>query len=406
MKADAREHRRPIVSSFKRLRTKIHFSPLDGYWRDEYMVMYPPGSVYLLYVSGLAYRLVSPEMANTRLFNVFIGAPMVLAAGLVAWFVYRFVRREHDEATARATALVYWLSPVTLLDSTFQGYNNPIFALLSVAALTSAYRGLGAVAVVLTTLAIWTKPQGLLLALVIAVVLVRDGSWQKWPGYVAMGIAVSGAILLPFLVTGYALSSVLGATAALRSLGEWSIEVLSARSWNLWWPVQFVVGQVAGLEAIQLPGFQARFHLDARRIGSALMLIVWVVSLWKLWVELPRRRVYVFLCFVMMGLAYSMVQVNVQYNQFMVFMPVLGLVSLTDRRLFAAWAVFSIVGALQLVSYGGFGRDLCCVPEALARAGLKQVFTMGTLVEAAINVGLSGWMFREYLTSGFGAPRG
>src|SRR3990172_3004181 len=49
-----------IIESFNSNRTKVQFVPLAGYSRTEYMVMYPPVSVYFLHLSSTAYRLISP----------------------------------------------------------------------------------------------------------------------------------------------------------------------------------------------------------------------------------------------------------------------------------------------------------------------------------------------------------
>lgn len=401
--ADSQRRQVSIVDSFNTLRTRVRFAPLAGYWRSEYMVMYPPGSVYLLHLSGMAYSLISPDMENGRLFNVFISLPMLLASLVNSWVIYVFLKRENP-TLAVATTLVYWLNPIVLLDSTIQGYNNPIIVLLFLLALMCLYRRYYLLAVCVAVLSVWVKPQGTLLVLLTGVVCLKETKPRMWLLYLLAGIGTSLVVLWPFVIPGYAASALLGATATVRSLGEWSVEVLSARAWNVWWPIQLVVRYLWGADPTKLAEFKSRFGVDARLLGSVIMLLVSGLSLAKMFMELPVRRIYVFLCAVMLAYAYTMVQVNVQYNQFFMLIPILLLVSLANRRLFAMTVVVSTPWALQLLAYGGLGRDVCCIPGLFTRFGLGFAFIGIALLISLINVAIWVSFSWQYFSGRFTAP--
>ena len=178
--ARAREQGLSVVDSFNSLRTWATMQPL-AFDAKESLVAYPPGSVYLMHLSGMAYKLISPEMHNSRLFNAFISFPMLLASMAVTWVIFTFIRRE-NHALAVATAMLYWLNPIVLLDSTIQGYNNPIVALVNLLALVCLYRKQYLWAVCLTVLAVLVKPQAILLIPMgyAADVLVGDQVCLAW----------------------------------------------------------------------------------------------------------------------------------------------------------------------------------------------------------------------------------
>ena len=58
--ARAREQGLSVVDSFNSLRTWATMQPL-AFDAKESLVAYPPGSVYLMHLSGMAYKLISPD---------------------------------------------------------------------------------------------------------------------------------------------------------------------------------------------------------------------------------------------------------------------------------------------------------------------------------------------------------
>ncbi len=396
--ARARERHQSTEDSFNSLRTRVTIQPLD-FDRTEYMVAYPPGSVYLLHLSGMAYKVISPEMHNSRLFNAFINFPMLIVSIAITWLIFVFIRRENPKL-AVAAALFYWLNPIVLMDSTIQGYNNPLIALVNLLVLICLYRRSYLAAVCLTSLGLLIKPQAILLIPIVAIVCLRETKVRKWPVYLVSGVAVALVFLLPFLMSGYLISSLFGATFALRSLEQ----VLSPRSWNLWWPLHVVTYNLFGVEMVRLPNFTERFGVDPKIIGSVAMILVCGASLVQLYRKLAEQRLYIFFCMVMFGYAYTMVQVNVQYNQFFVFIPMLLLIALVNQRLFAMTIVLSIPWLIQLFTYGGLGRDFCCPSLVFGWLGLSKVFTGATLLVALVNA-LLWLLFSWYYFSGwFVAP--
>ncbi|MBI3939903.1 MAG: hypothetical protein HY315_03640 [Acidobacteria bacterium] len=391
----ARRHGTSIGDSFNALRTSVHFIPLEPPGQEAprggtvpygyYMVMYPPVSVYMLHWSGTAYRFISGTMENSRLFNVFISFPMLLASIFITWVIFFFFRT-WDHRLAVAAAVFYWLNPIVLLDSTILGYDNPLYVLFTLPALMLLYRRRYLPAVLMTALALWVKPQGILLLPITAAVCLKETKARMWPVYLAAILLVSLVILWPFVVSGAILSALLGTTIALRDLGVWAVEVLSARNWNLWWIIKVLTYRIFGEEAILPSNFATRFGADPKVIGSALMIFVWLLSLAQLFKKLPVERVYIFLSMIMMGYAYTMVQINVQFNQFFVFIPPLLLIALLSRRLFAMTFLVSLPWFIQFLAYGGLGRDFCCLPDLFRQFGATKLFTGASLLIAVLNI--------------------
>lgn len=392
--ARARERNVSLTESFNSQRTWVTIEPLAFSQRD-YMVVYPPGSVYPLYAMGLAYRLVSPELRNTRLFNAFLALPMLLASIGVTWLIYVFFRAQ-DRVLATASALLYWLNPIVMVDSTIQGYNNPLVALLNMAALVCLYRRKYFWAVCATVIGVLTKPQAVLLVPIVAIVCLRETPVRRWVLYAASAVAAGALFLFPFVRSGYTLSALLGSTFALRSLDQWSTPVLSPRTWNLWWPLHVATYNLFGTKMVQLPEFQGRFGINVKLVASIAMILICGAALVQLWRHLERQRIYIFLCMILLGSAYTMVQVNVQFNQFFVFIPMLWTVALLTPRLFSVALALSAPWLVQLLTYGGLGRDACCVSALFERFGINSVFTATTLLVALLNVVLWLGFIRLY----------
>ncbi|MBI2820741.1 MAG: hypothetical protein HYX74_00825 [Acidobacteria bacterium] len=195
----------------------------------------------------------------------------------------------------------------------------------------------------------------------------------------------------------------MGATFAIRGLDEWTVPVLSARCWNLWWPVHVATYQLFGVETVRLPEFSQKFGVNPKIIAAILLLGICGASLVFMLKRLETDRIYLFLTLAIFGYAYTMVQVNVQYNQFFVFLPPLILVSLLNSRLFSASVKVTWPWFLQLLAYGGLGRDFCCGAHIFSYFGLNKAYTAGTLLVAAANAWIWLGFCRQYFASKFNA---
>ena len=184
--AYAQQQHLSLVDSFNALRTWVDFVPLAGYSRTKYMVMYPPVSVYILNISGIAYELISPALQNSRLFNAFVSFPMLLVSIGISWMIFAFLKQE-NRTLAVASALLFWLNPIVLLDSTIQGYNNPIVILILLLGLICLYRRKYFLAVCLAALGFWVKPQGILLVPLVGIVCLRETRPRMWTQHRSKG---------------------------------------------------------------------------------------------------------------------------------------------------------------------------------------------------------------------------
>jgi hypothetical protein len=354
----AHEFNVSFFEAFKRNRTSVEFNGALGYWREKYVIMYPPISEVLLLGSGILHYELFENWSNTRWFNFTVNLPMVILSILIFLILYKISISKDQKGNLSFMPFFYWLNPIFILDSPFQGYNNTLIFLLSLLTFLSLKRNWFIISVFLATLIFWSKPQGILI-LPLIIFFSTFGSSSKMRGFgisVIVFVLSSGLILSWPLFGGYFQGYVYGSLSAVFALDTWSTILLTARSWNLWYVVSFCISDFKELN-VPVEHFDAISILSAKHIGQILFIIgsgFFAFLYLRFRSNSMDRNVFLLLgCF----FTYNTLMINVQFNQFIYIVP--GLIYFYFRYTDLKKHSFFLISfySLQLFYYGGLGRD-------------------------------------------------
>src|SRR5207247_6017949 len=105
-----------------------------------------------------------PEFPDGLALRVAVKLPELFANLGLTWLLFLAIRRESGQRhAARWAALAFWLNPATIFGGELLGYIETLFMLPAIAGLVLVYRRRWWWAGIMVALAVWTKPQGLLI---------------------------------------------------------------------------------------------------------------------------------------------------------------------------------------------------------------------------------------------------
>ncbi|MEZ0373144.1 MAG: glycosyltransferase family 39 protein, partial [Candidatus Sericytochromatia bacterium] len=215
--------RHPFSEFYKSVNDKA------GIWAD-----YPPLYILVLWLMGRVQMLVDPNFSHWQgpLFTLLIKLPAILAdLGCMAFFIL-ILKRYIPLGMACFAALVFGLHPAVLYESALWGQIDSITLLLQLAAIWLLLRKDYAAAVLVTTLNILVKPQGLiLLPLILAVTLYRRQFVHLAVGlgsslvvtFVLTSMFVPVEQILPWLWDQYGRQAVLYPYSSIQAFNLWSL---------------------------------------------------------------------------------------------------------------------------------------------------------------------------------------
>jgi hypothetical protein len=366
--------------------TGLYGVEIEWQQRQWKQVNYPPLSVALFAAVGHIYHALDPAFSDRPLLGALIKTPALLAdVGLTA-LLFVALRRRRGERSAAAAALGYWLNPAVVLDGAVLGYQDPLLALPSVAALLAAVAGRPALAGGLAATAALIKPQALLLG---PVLLVALGSLRAVARAAIAAVLVAALVVAPFVVAG---------TAGRMAAGVAQLtthDMYSADAANVWWLVTWAKraasqSSEAGLAAWTAPVRILRISMaeaqglpNPRPFGTALVLLA---AAWATWRARHTRDLALLAAlggFVVH--AYFTLGVGVHENHLFLAVPLLGLAAALRPAFRGVWLAVSAVTALNLNFIYGLGQGL---GGALPR-GITGVDA--TVVLAAANLAALVW---------------
>ena len=146
-----------------------------SFYESARMANYPPGYMYVLWAVGLAGQAISgiAGVPAERVVDLLLKVPVILADLAVAVLLYRAGRRWFGEGRGILAAALYLLIPVTWYDSAIWGQVDAAVALVMIAAIILLIEGWTEPAAALAVLSVLVKPQGLVVLVVVAPVLLR-----------------------------------------------------------------------------------------------------------------------------------------------------------------------------------------------------------------------------------------
>lgn len=207
-------------------------------WKDlKTTVDYPPMALYELGAAGRIYRWFDPAFDDGVWLTVATKLPgLVCGIALTALLWWAVRRHTQSEAAAGWVALAYWANPATILNAEVLGYLDPLMMLPAIGALVLLHEGLPALAGAALAIAVLTKPQGLLLAPILALGAWNVGGRRGLAGAAAGGAAAATLVVLPFAIAG-ALPNMWLAFGSFYGRRN----ILSGNAANVWWIVTYVL---------------------------------------------------------------------------------------------------------------------------------------------------------------------
>jgi hypothetical protein len=357
----AKEKNISIIQAFNDNRKYINFKPEKKYWRQEYMIMYPPVSEYLLFISGKMHSIFYNNFENNRAFNFFVNLPILILSIIIFLFLSSFKLGNNDlEDKMSIIPFLYWLNPIFILDSPIQGYNNTLIFFLGLLAIYFyQVKKSNFITSIFGTLIFWSKPQGILIfPLICFIIFFTSNSKFRAIKQIISGFSIITTLILFYpLLNGYCISYILGSFSSIVSLDSWSLTLLSARSWNIWWLLSYFDSGMASME-ISISLFNKIHNINIAYFSSLIFIFLISYSLFLFYKSKNKSLNYILFLFLSCFSYYNMFMLNVQYNQFIIFIPIVIYFGVLAPELFHFSLVICSFYLLQIFYYGGFGRDI------------------------------------------------
>jgi hypothetical protein len=366
-------------------------------WSDQIATInYGPVAVAENAAAGHFYRAFHPDFRDGPLLNV-----MVKLAGLFWEIVLVFALltwgRRLMGAAAEWAALAFWLSPGVWFSGPALGYTDAQAAVPIVLALIAALANRPILVGILTAVGVLTKPQGVFVVPLLAVLLIRRADAPGWRGLwraAAAGTLTTLVILVPFIIRG-------SVPNMLQGMGRvFSQDMLSAQAANLGWIGTWLLRVGYGIPdlgwhraltmKIGVLGITRVMELgypNARVIGTILTSssLVWVV--WRAWQGVSRPAAAALAAWSIW--AYFLFNTQVHENHLYSAIPLLALAAGESKVFRPAFYWVSGIVTMNEYLFYGFGYDY---PSLIDR---RWTFVDATVVLSVINVCVFVWFTRR-----------
>ncbi|MEO8076221.1 MAG: hypothetical protein ABI818_07830 [Acidobacteriota bacterium] len=343
-------------------------------WGERYTTVdYPPIALAELAAAGAMYRAVSPTFANTRWLTVAVKLPALLAEMALAFLLWRAIGRRYGSSAGQWACLAFWANPAMILAGPVLGYLDPLMALPAVSAIVAASSGFPALSGALLATACLTKAQAVFVAPVVALAIWNAGAAgraRRASIGMAGAAAVSAVTLLPYVVVGAWRNLLQGVGSLLRH------DMLSADAANIWWLYTYVM---RAMYAVKDLGVWGAWTMKLRILGISTIvklgypnprllatLAVCGAAAWALWRARRSSDTSAMLaCAAFIVHAYFVLGVQVHENHLYLAIPLLAAAAAARPRLRPLVIGASLVFALNLYLFFGFGRGLPLPPRNL-----------------------------------------
>lgn len=333
-------------------------------WQDlRTTVDYPPVALYELGVAGRVYRWFDPAFTEGVPLTIATKLPGLacgIALSALLWWAVR--RQTGSMDAAHWVALAYWANPATILNGEVLGYLDPLMMLPAIGMLVLLHEGWPSLAGAAFAMALWTKPQAVLLAPILALAAWRLGAVRGLVLAAVGGAVATAVVVLPFALVG-ALPNMWLAFGSFYARRD----ILSGNAANLWWIVTYVLRAwyqiprmgvlgaylapvrrilaISTIEEIGLP--------NPRPFGTVLVLSA---SAWGLWRIRHARDLAVHaLGAAFVVHAFFVLGVGVHEHHMMLAVPLLALAAALRARLRPLFYVVSAIVALNMNVFYGLG---------------------------------------------------
>ncbi len=137
--SNAIEGHKTDIACFKQWAEHIFAVGTQNFYSPEYFADYPPLYMLVLYVIGLIEKLFKLTY-NSQIFTTLIKFPAMLADVILVGIIYHEGKGRIGKNAATAFAILIAFCPAIIINSTFWGQIDSLFALFLVASLIYLYK--------------------------------------------------------------------------------------------------------------------------------------------------------------------------------------------------------------------------------------------------------------------------
>jgi hypothetical protein len=362
-------------------------------WKDlKTTVDYPQMALYELGVAGRIYRWFDPAFDDGVWLTVATKLPGLVCGIALTALLWQAVRRHtQSDQAADWVALAYWANPATILNGEVLGYLDPLMMLPAIGALVLLHAGLPALAGASLAVAMFTKPQALLIAPLVAMAAWRVAGRRGAAGAAAGYAGAAVLIVLPFAIVG-ALPNMWLAFGSFYGRRN----ILSGNAANVWWIVTYVLRAWYQIPAMGVVG---AFRAPVKRILSLTTLeeiglpsprplgtvMVLAASAWGLWqARLARDLAIHALGAAFLVHAFFVLGVGVHEHHMMLAVPLLALAAALRPALRPLFYTVSAIVALNMNVFYGLGYQFGWgIPRGLLILDLSVLLAMANVAALA-----------------------
>jgi Gpi18-like mannosyltransferase len=245
-------------------------------WSD-----YPPGYLYVLWLTGKIYQLFDPALQHTNgtLFIALVKLVPTLADIGGAILIWQILKERIPRNSAYVASLSYAFNPLIIFVSAVWGQVDSVLILMMLLVVFLLLQERFIAAALIGAISLIVKPQGLFLAPLFFLSQWFKQAWWKWVVAVTASLGVIWSMILPFYWQQRDFTSIGG---VVFSPFQWLYQRMmataaiyphaSVNAFNIWWAANWQ------------PDKAELFNLSYRLIGLCLLgiLLAWIgVFLYK-----------------------------------------------------------------------------------------------------------------------------
>jgi len=161
---------------------------------------YPPGYMYVLWLTGLLYKLFDPylQFTNGNLLTVLIKLTPAIADVLASYLIYLILKPLTTPEIARRGAIIYAFNPVMIFLSGVWGQIDGVAVCLLLLTTYLLEQNSFIASGIVGSLTVIIKPQGLFLAPTFLFSQWRKREWWQWLSAISLSAFGVWLAVLPF----------------------------------------------------------------------------------------------------------------------------------------------------------------------------------------------------------------
>lgn len=362
-------------------------------WQTRHFAVdYPPLTLEELAVTGMLYRRIDAAFEDSRTLDALVKLPGVMWEVFFVTCLLTWGRRRWGPDIAARAALAWWLNPAVVINGPLLGYLDTAMLVPAAMSLLSAWDGSLVAAAVLASLAMLTKAQAVFVLPAIGVAAWHGARERPraWVWALLAAALLIGLALLPFALRG----TLPNLIAGVDRLG--AQDILSGYAANAWWLVTWALrvqdmlpewGWTRSLlqetHILAISSVQALGYPNPRLIGMALVAIAFSWGVWR-----ARRMTALADVTALAGwcaCAYVMFATQVHENHLALALPFVGLAAALDRRWRWSALAVTLIAALNLVLFYGWGTDApVVIPRQITGVDLSVILAVANVMTFSV----------------------